>query len=101
LADRISGYILQSLDYDNFKAAQEADDPAWSRFLHEVWGAGLRLQKLSQPKTVRQAVCCDFQPLPSHPLFRPQTAGRSEARAFAEGMSILPTLRIDIGAFSC
>ena len=45
LADRISGYILQSLDYDNFKAAQEQDDPAWSRLLHAVWGEGLRLQK--------------------------------------------------------
>jgi len=45
LADRISAYILQRLDYDNFKAAQEADDPAWSRFLHAVWAEGLRLQK--------------------------------------------------------
>ena len=45
LADRISAYVLQSLDYDNFKAAQEADDPAWQRFLHAVWDAGLRLQK--------------------------------------------------------
>lgn len=45
LAARISAYILQSLDYDNFKAAQEADDPAWMRFLHAVWGEGLRLQK--------------------------------------------------------
>jgi len=45
LADRISGYILQDLDYDNFKAAQETDDPAWSRFLHAIWGEGLRLQK--------------------------------------------------------
>lgn len=45
LADRISVYILQSLNYDNFKAAQDADDPAWSCFLHEVWGEGLRLQK--------------------------------------------------------
>lgn len=45
LAGRISDYILQNLDYDNFKAAQEADDPAWSHFLHAVWGEGLRLQK--------------------------------------------------------
>jgi hypothetical protein len=45
LAERISAYILQSLDYDNFKAAQEADDPTWSRFLHAVWHEGLRLQK--------------------------------------------------------
>ena len=45
LADRISAYILQNLDYDNFKAAQKADDPAWSRFLHAVWSEGLRLQK--------------------------------------------------------
>ena len=28
LADKISVYILQSLDYDNFKSVQEADDPA-------------------------------------------------------------------------
>ena len=45
LADRISAYILQSLDYDNFKATQEADDPAWSHFLHAVWAEGLRLQR--------------------------------------------------------
>ncbi|MDR0466424.1 MAG: hypothetical protein LBH94_03600 [Deltaproteobacteria bacterium] len=45
LADGISGYILQSLEYDNFKAAQEPDDPEWSRFLHAVWAEGLRLQK--------------------------------------------------------
>jgi hypothetical protein len=41
----VSSYILQSLDYDNFKAAQEKDEPAWPRFLHAVWGEGLRLQK--------------------------------------------------------
>ena len=45
LAAVISAYILQNLDYDNYKAAQEADDPAWTRFLHEVWAAGLKLQK--------------------------------------------------------
>ena len=45
LADRISAYILQSLDYDNFKASQDADDPAWSRFLHAVWSEGLWLQR--------------------------------------------------------
>ena len=45
LANRISAYILQSLDYDNFKAAQGADDSAWRRFLHAVWAEGLRLQK--------------------------------------------------------
>ena len=45
LADRISSYILKSLDYDNFKASQEADDPAWPRFLHAVWAEGLRLQE--------------------------------------------------------
>ena len=44
LADKISVYIQQSLDYDNFKAAQEADDPVWSRLLHAVWAEGLRLQ---------------------------------------------------------
>ena len=41
----VSDYIMQNLDYDNFKAAQDTDDPAWTRFLHEVWGEGLRLQK--------------------------------------------------------
>jgi hypothetical protein len=41
----VSDYIMQNLDYDNFKAAQDAADPAWTRFLHEVWGEGLRLQK--------------------------------------------------------
>jgi hypothetical protein len=45
LADKVSSYILQNLEYDNFKAAQEKDDPAWSRFLHAVWAEGLRLQK--------------------------------------------------------
>jgi len=44
LAEIVSSYIVQSLDYDNFKAAQTTDDPAWSRFLHAVWGEGLRLQ---------------------------------------------------------
>lgn len=41
----VSDYIEQNLDYDNFKAAQEADDPSWTSFLHAVWGEGLRLQK--------------------------------------------------------
>ena len=44
LADRLSAYILQNLDYDNFKATQEPDDPSWMRFLHAVWGEGLKLQ---------------------------------------------------------
>ena len=41
----VSEYIMQSLDYDNFKAAQDTGDPAWTRFLHAVWTEGLRLQK--------------------------------------------------------
>ena len=41
----VSDYIMQSLDYDNFKAAQDVDDPAWTRFLHAVWTEGLRLQR--------------------------------------------------------
>ena len=45
LAERVSAYILQNLSYDNFKAAQEKDDPAWPRFLHAVWAEGLRLEK--------------------------------------------------------
>jgi hypothetical protein len=45
LAEVVSAYIVQHLDYDNFKGAQEADDPAWMRFLHAVWGEGLKLQK--------------------------------------------------------
>ena len=45
LAEVVSSYILQSLNYDNFKASQETDDPAWTRFLHAVWAEGLKLQK--------------------------------------------------------
>ena len=45
LAEMVSAYILQTLDYDNFKAAQGADDPEWTRFLHAVWTEGLRLQR--------------------------------------------------------
>ena len=45
LADTVSAYILHDLDYGNFKASQEADDPAWKRFLLAVWSEGLRLQK--------------------------------------------------------
>ena len=41
----VSDYIMQRLDYDNFKAAQDVDDPAWTRFLHAVWTEGLRLQQ--------------------------------------------------------
>jgi hypothetical protein len=44
-ARAVSDYILQTLDYDNFKAAQSADDPEWTRFLHAVWTEGLRLQR--------------------------------------------------------
>ena len=40
----VSDYVMQSLDYDNFKAAQNTDDPAWTRFLHAVWTEGVRLQ---------------------------------------------------------
>jgi len=45
LAGRVSAYILQSLDYDNFKAAQETNELAWTHFLHAVWAEGVRLQK--------------------------------------------------------
>lgn len=45
LAEVLSAYILNDLNYDNFKASQEADDPAWMRFLHAVWAEGLKLQK--------------------------------------------------------
>ena len=45
LAEVVSAYILQSLNYDNFKASQEKDDPAWKRFLNAVWAEGLKLQK--------------------------------------------------------
>ena len=51
LAEVVSAYILQNLDYDNFKDSQEADDPAWMRFLHEVWAEGLKLQKLPPAQT--------------------------------------------------
>lgn len=44
-AKAVSDYIMQRLDYDNFKAAQDMDDPAWTRFLHAVWEEGLRLQR--------------------------------------------------------
>ena len=45
LAELVSSYIMHSLDYDNFKAAQETGARAWSHFLHSVWGEGLQLQK--------------------------------------------------------
>jgi hypothetical protein len=45
LAKVVSDYIMQNLNYDNFKAAQDMDDPAWTRFLHAVWKEGLRLQQ--------------------------------------------------------
>ena len=45
VADRLSAYILQELDYANFKDSQDVDDPAWIRFLHAVWAEGSRLQK--------------------------------------------------------
>ena len=44
-AAAVTAYIIERLDYDNFKASQEPDDPAWSRFLHSIWGVGLGLQK--------------------------------------------------------
>jgi len=47
LADTLADYIIHRLDYDNFKAAQEADDPSWLSFLHSIWGVGLGLQKKS------------------------------------------------------
>lgn len=45
LAAAVAAYIMERLDYDNYKAAQEPDDPSWSRFLHSIWGVGLGLQK--------------------------------------------------------
>ena len=44
-AKAVSDYIMQSLDYDNFKAAQGTGDPTWTRFLHAVWAEGLQLQE--------------------------------------------------------
>ena len=45
LAEVVTDYIMNKLVYDNFKAAQGKDDPAWTNFLHAVWAEGLRLQK--------------------------------------------------------
>jgi hypothetical protein len=45
LAKIVSDYIMQDLQYDNFKAAQATADPAWSGFLYAVWAAGLPLQQ--------------------------------------------------------
>jgi len=45
LAEVVSAYIMQRLDYDNFKAAQEADDPTWKRFLSAAWAEGCKLQQ--------------------------------------------------------
>ena len=42
LSEVVSDYILCGLDYDNFKAAQGRDDPAWARFLSTVWAAGVK-----------------------------------------------------------
>lgn len=43
MAEVVASYIMQDLDYDNFKAAQEKDCPGWSKFLHDTWAAGLPL----------------------------------------------------------
>ncbi|MCL2101982.1 MAG: hypothetical protein FWH22_09760 [Fibromonadales bacterium] len=45
MAQVISDYIIHDLQYDNFKAAQEKGESAWSGFLHDVWAAGLPLQE--------------------------------------------------------
>ena len=45
LAEVVAAYILQKMNYDNFKASQEADDPVWKRFLNAVWTAGLKLDR--------------------------------------------------------
>ena len=44
LVEAVAGYIFDSLDYDNFKAAQAGDSLDWHRFLHRVWSAGHALQ---------------------------------------------------------
>lgn len=45
LATTLTDYIMRSLKYDNFKAAQSHDDPEWTNFLHQVWHEGFALQK--------------------------------------------------------
>jgi hypothetical protein len=45
LKETLARYIDEKLDYDNFKAAQDPDSQDWTRFLHQVWGAGYALQK--------------------------------------------------------
>lgn len=45
LAEIMAHYIERYLDYDNFKTAQESDDPEWPQFLGSVWQAGWELQE--------------------------------------------------------
>lgn len=45
-AKAITDYIMQTLTYDNFKAAQDPEpDGKRIDFLHRVWNAGYALQK--------------------------------------------------------
>lgn len=44
LAKVASDYILRSLTYDNFKAAQDSASSCWADFLHKVWQAGYEMQ---------------------------------------------------------
>ena len=39
----VSDYITSRLNYDNFKAAQKKD-PEFSKFLHQVWHEGYKMQ---------------------------------------------------------
>lgn len=47
LSKVLSEYILRNLTYDNFKAAQDPDGSYWMEFLHEVWGAGHKMQYIA------------------------------------------------------
>lgn len=45
LAERLTSYVMNELDYGNFKAAQGHDTSEWGDFLYRVWAAGYEMQK--------------------------------------------------------
>lgn len=45
VAARVADLILNEINYDNFKAAQDPDERAWTQFLHAVWADGFKMQK--------------------------------------------------------
>lgn len=51
LARIVAHYIEHSLEYDNFKAAQERDNNEWPQFLGRVWQAGWEMQEMDAARS--------------------------------------------------